>query len=108
MITMIRYLRELLDGGGRRHLRTMIVLQAAQGVLQGVAFLLVAPLLAALTDSPVDGGRAATWGAAILLAVAAHHALLIRSTSLGYVVGTDVLAGFHSRVGDHLAKLPIG
>ncbi|MEW2354057.1 ABC transporter ATP-binding protein [Spirillospora sp. NPDC029432] len=108
MITMLRYLAELLDADGRRHLRTMIAAQAGQGVLQGVAFLLVAPLLAALADTPVDGGRAALWAGAILAAVVLHHVLLAWSTSLGYVVGTDVLTSFHSRIGGHLATLPIG
>lgn len=108
MITMLRHLAGLLDAGGRRRLRTMIALQAAQGVLQGTAFLLVAPLLAALAEAPVEKGRAALWAGAIVAAVAAHHVLLARSTALGYLVGTDVLTGFHTRLGDHLATLPIG
>lgn len=108
MITMFRDLFELLDADGRRHLRTMIALQAAQGILQGTAFLLVAPLLAGLTETPADGGRVVLWAGTILAAVTAHHVLLARSTALGYRVGTDVLTGFHTRLGDHLAALPIG
>ena len=34
--------------------------------------------------------------------------MLAWSTSLGYLVGTDVLTGFHTRIGNHLATLPIG
>jgi ATP-binding cassette subfamily B protein len=108
MIAMIRYLSELLDGRGRRHLRVMLAAQAGQGVLQGLGFLLVAPLVAALTTAPVDWGRFWIWAGAIAAAVAAHHVLLAWSTSLGYVVGTDVLTGFHTRLGNHLATLPIG
>lgn len=108
MIRLVRHLFELLDERGRRHLRVMLVTQAAQGVLQGTGFLLVAPLIAALMEAPVDGGRAALWIGAIAVVVVAHHALLAWSTSLGYLVGTDVLTGFHARLGDHLATLPIG
>ncbi|MGI5283102.1 ABC transporter ATP-binding protein [Nonomuraea polychroma] len=108
MIAMIRYLSELLDGRGRRHLRVMLLVQAAQGVLQGLGFLLVAPLIASLTSPPVDWGRFWLWLGAIVAAVAAHHVLLAWSTSLGYLVGTDVLTSFHERIGNHLATLPIG
>ncbi|ETB15206.1 hypothetical protein O980_00220, partial [Mycobacterium avium subsp. paratuberculosis 08-8281] len=45
---------------------------------------------------------------AIAVAVVAHHGLLAWSTSLGYLVGTDVLTSFHTRIGNHLATLPIG
>ena len=108
MIAMIRYLSELLDERGRRHLRVMLAAQAAQGVLQGLGYLFVAPLVAALTSPPIDWGRFWTWAGAIAVVVAAHHALLAWSTSLGYVVGTDVLTSFHERIGNHLAALPIG
>lgn len=108
MTRMIGYLFELLDDRGRRHLRVMLLLQAAQGVLQGLGFLLVAPLIMALTDAPLDGGRLGLWIGVIVVVVVAHHALLAWSTSLGYLVGTDVLTGFHTRIGNHLATLPIG
>ncbi|WP_327582911.1 ABC transporter ATP-binding protein/permease [Nonomuraea sp. NBC_00507] len=108
MIAMIRYLSGLLDERGRRHLRVMLLVQAAQGILQGLGFLLVAPLIASLTSPPVDWGRFWLWLGAIVAAVAAHHVLLAWSTSLGYLVGTDVLTSFHERIGNHLATLPIG
>ncbi|GAA2826045.1 ABC transporter ATP-binding protein [Nonomuraea rubra] len=108
MIAMIRYLSELLDERGRRHLRVMLAAQAGQGVLQGLGFLFVAPLVAALTSAPADWGRFWIWAGAIAATVATHHVLLAWSTSLGYVVGTDVLTSFHTRLGNHLATLPIG
>jgi ATP-binding cassette subfamily B protein len=108
MSTMIGYLLELLDERGRRHLRTMLVLQAAQGVLQGLAFLFVVPLLGALMATPVDTVGLWCCIAAIAAAVGAHHGLLAWSTSLGYRVGTEVLTSFHTRIGNHLAALPIG
>jgi ATP-binding cassette subfamily B protein len=108
MIAMIRYLSELLDERGRRHLRVMLAVQAAQGILQGLGYLFVAPLVATLTSSPVDWGRFWLWAGGIVVAVAAHHVLLAWSSSLGYLVGTDVLTSFHERLGNHLAALPIG
>ncbi|WP_083874340.1 ABC transporter ATP-binding protein [Nocardia paucivorans] len=108
MSTMIRYLLELLDPPGRRHLRTMLVLLVGQGVLQGLGFLFVVPLVAALAQTPPDRDRALLWIGALVAVVVVHHALLAWSASLGYRLGTDVLTGFHRRIGDHLAVLPIG
>lgn len=108
MITVIRYLRELLDERGRRRLRVMLILQATQGVLQGLGFLFIVPLIGAVVSHPVNWGQLYAAIAAIAATVVVHHVLLARSTVLGYEVGTDALSGFHSRMGDHLASLPIG
>jgi ATP-binding cassette subfamily B protein len=105
---IIGYLLELLDDRGRRRLRTMLVLQGAQGVLQGLGFLFVVPLIGALVERPTQWGQLWLPISAIAVTVAAHHGLLAWSTSLGYLVGTDVLTSFHTRIGNHLATLPIG
>jgi ATP-binding cassette, subfamily B, bacterial IrtB/YbtQ len=105
---IIRYLSGLLDDRGRRRLRAMLALQAAQGVLQGLGFLCVIPLLGALIGRPTHWGQLWFWIAAIAVTVILHHGLLTRSTSLGYLVGTDLLTGFHTRIGNHLATLPLG
>jgi len=105
---MIRYLWELLDEAGRRRLRVMLILQTAQGILQGLGFLFLVPLIDVLARQPVDI-HGLWWPiTAIAAAVAVHHVLLACSTSLGYRVGTDVLTSFHDRIGNHLATLPIG
>lgn len=108
MSIIIRYLLELLDDRGRRQLRTMLVLQGTQGVLQGLGFLFVVPLIGALADRPTNWGQLWTCIAAIAATVVIHHGLLAWSTSLGYLVGTGVLTGFHTRIGNQLAALPIG
>lgn len=108
MSTIIRYLLELLDDRGRRHLRTMLVLLGAQGVLQGIAFLFVVPLIGALAERPARWDQLWFCIAAIAVTVGVHHVLLAWSTSVGYVVGTGVLTGFHTRIGNHLATLPLG
>ncbi|HTY27001.1 MAG TPA: ABC transporter ATP-binding protein [Mycobacterium sp.] len=108
MSVIIGYLLELLDGRGRRCLRTMLALQGAQGVLQGLGFLFVVPLLGALMDRPAHWGQLWFSIAAIGVTVGVHHVLLAWSTSLGYRVGTDVLTGLHTRIGNHLATLPLG
>jgi ATP-binding cassette subfamily B protein len=105
--TIIGYLLELLDGRGRRRLRVMLALQGAQGVLQGLGFLFVIPLIGALAQRPT-GGQLWFPIAAIIVTVGAHHALLAWSTQLGYQVGTDALTSFHTRIGNHLATLPLG
>ena len=108
MSIIVRYLLELLDARGRRQLSTMLILQGAQGILQGLGFLLVVPLISALVERPTHWGHLWLWIGAIATTVCVHHVLLARSTALGYLVGTGVLTGFHTRIGDHLAILPIG
>ena len=108
MSIIIRYLSALLDDRGRRRLRAMLALQAAQGLLQGLGFLFVIPLLGALIEKPTHWGQLWFWIAAIAVTVGLHHGLLTWSTSLGYLVGTDLLTGFHTRIGNHLATLPLG
>ncbi len=108
MITIIRYLLELLDDRGCRHLRTMLVLLGAQGVLQGLGFLFVVPLIRVLIERPMHWGYLWFWIVAIAAIVVVHHGLLAWSTSLGYLVGTGVLTSFHTRIGNHLATLPLG
>ncbi|MGO8967607.1 ABC transporter ATP-binding protein [Mycobacterium sp.] len=108
MSIIIGYLLELLDGRGRRRLRTMLVLQGAQGVLQGLGFLFVVPVIGALVERPTHWGHLWFPIAAIAVTVGVHHGLLAWSTSLGYRVGTDVLTSFHARIGNHLATLPLG
>jgi len=106
--TIIRYLLELLDHRGRRHLRVMVILLGAQGILQAIGFLLVVPLIGAVAQRPAHWDRLWLSIAAIALTVGVHHGLLAWSTSLGYLVGTDVLTSFHTRIGNHLAMLPLG
>lgn len=108
MSIVIRYLLGLLDDRGRRHLRTMLVLVGAQGVLQGLGFLFTVPLIGALVARPAHWGQLWLSIAAIGLTVGVHHALLAWSTQLGYLIGTEALTSFHTRIGDHLARLPVG
>jgi ATP-binding cassette subfamily B protein IrtB len=105
---IVRYLLELLDAHGRQRLRTMLILQGAQGILQGIGFLFVVPLIGALVERPTHWNHVWLPIAAIAITVGIHHVLLAWSTSLGYLVGTGVLTGFHTRIGNHLATLPIG
>lgn len=108
MSIIIRYLLDLLDGRGRHQLRVMLVVLGAQGVLQGLGFLFVVPLLGALAQRPTHWGQLWFCVAAIAVTVGVHHGLLAWSTSLGYQVGTDALTSFHTRIGNHLARLPLG
>jgi len=105
---IIRYLLELLDGRGRRQLRTMMTLLAAQGILQGIGFLFIVPLIGAVAERPARWEQLWFCITAITLTVGVHHLLLAWSTSLGYLVGTGVLIGFHARIGNQLATLPLG
>ncbi|KQH79380.1 cytochrome bd biosynthesis ABC transporter ATP-binding protein [Mycobacterium gordonae] len=64
--------------------------------------------MGAVVQRPANHGQLWFAVAAIGVTVAIHHVLLAWSTTLGYQVGTDALTGFHARIGDHLARLPLG
>ena len=103
---MIRALNDLLDPAGRKVLRAQVALIVAYSVLQGVAFVLLVPILGALLVE--DTGRAATWVAALagvtVLAGVAFYAQAMLAHRLGGIVSRTV----HRRLGDHVSSLPLG
>ena len=80
MSIIVRYLLELLDAHGRRQLRAMLILQGAQGILQGLGFLFVVPLIGALAERPTHWNHLWLSIAAIATMVCVHHVLLAWST----------------------------
>lgn len=103
---MIRALGRVLDPSGRRVLRLQVAFIVAFAVLQGVAFVLLVPVLSALLegrDGAVAGWLAVLCGVAIAAGVCFYAQAL-----LGHRLGTEVARTLHRRLGDHLARLPLG
>jgi ATP-binding cassette subfamily B protein IrtB len=103
---VIRALHDLLDAGGRRLLRRQVALIVAYAVLQGIAFVLLVPILGALLDD--DTARATRWlgllAPVTVLAGAAFYAQAMVAHRLGGTLSRTV----HRRLGDHVASLPLG
>jgi ATP-binding cassette subfamily B protein IrtB len=103
---VIRALHDLLDADGRRLLRRQVALIVAYAVAQGIAFVLLVPILGALLEH--DTARATRWlgllAAVTVLAGAAFYAQAMVAHRLGGTLSRTV----HRRLGDHVASLPLG
>lgn len=86
----------------RRYLR----LAVAYGVLSGLSIAALVPVLAALLAG--DMPRALPWLAALLAGVAACWILRRHVEQAGVRVGVTILRGGRHRLGEHVARLPVG
>ncbi|MGW8380604.1 ABC transporter ATP-binding protein [Streptomyces sp. ODS28] len=103
---MIRVLLRVLGDEHARPLRRTLALMAATAVAEGLSYALLVPLLTALFGArPAD---AWPWLGAFAGAAAACAVLRYRSDVSGFRVGAALSRGLHHRLGDHLARLPLG
>lgn len=103
---MIRTLLRVLGHEYARPMRRTVALMTATAVAEGLSYVLLVPVLRALLGSrPAD---AWPWLIAFGGAVAAYAGLRYGSDLSGFRVGTTMLRGMYHRLGDHLARLPIG
>ncbi|MBW4721530.1 ABC transporter ATP-binding protein [Saccharothrix obliqua] len=103
---MIRMLLRVLGHRYARPVRRTVALMTATAVAEGLSYALLVPVLRALLGSaPAD---AWPWLGAFGAAVAVYAVLRYRSDLSGFRVGTTMLRGMYHRLGDHLARLPLG
>ncbi|NUW40207.1 ABC transporter ATP-binding protein [Nonomuraea rhodomycinica] len=103
---MIRMLLRVLGPEYARPVRRTLALMTTTAVAEGLSYALLVPVLRALFGStPAD---ALPWLVAFGAAVAAYAALRYRSDLSGFRVATALLRGMFHRLGDHLARLPLG
>lgn len=103
---MIRKLLRLVDLKDRPRFIRWIGLLVGFSALQGICVLLVVPVLRPLLDG--DRDAAVPWLAALAAATAATCVLFYTQAMHGQQIADDLLLGMHHRVGDHLARLPLG
>jgi ATP-binding cassette subfamily B protein len=103
---MIRLFLRVLGHEYARPMRRTVALMAITSVVEGLSYALLVPVLRALFGrTPED---AWPWLTAFGAAVAAYAVLRYVSDLSGFRVGTTLLGGMYHRLGDHLARLPIG
>ncbi|MFI6371204.1 ABC transporter ATP-binding protein [Streptomyces sp. NPDC050546] len=86
--------------------RRTIALMTATALAEGLSYALLVPVLRALFGSTPEDAR--PWLAAFGAAVAVYAVLRYVSDRSGFRVGTTLLHGMYERLGEHLARLPIG
>ncbi|GAA1214730.1 ABC transporter ATP-binding protein [Pseudonocardia alaniniphila] len=103
---MIRMLLRVLGHEYAPPVRRTVVLMTTTAVVEGLSYALLVPVLRALFGSnPAD---AQPWLIAFGAVVAVYAVLRYVSDLSGFRVGTTLLHGMYQRLGNHLARLPIG
>ncbi|WP_440083307.1 ABC transporter ATP-binding protein [Streptosporangium sp. LJ11] len=103
---MIRMLLRVLGHRYARPVRRTVALMTTTAIAEGLSYALLVPVLRALFGG--TPGDARPWLIAFGAAVATYAALRYYSDLSGFRVGTTMLRGMYHRLGDHLARLPIG
>ncbi|WP_433285885.1 ABC transporter ATP-binding protein [Pseudonocardia sp. CA-142604] len=103
---MIRMLLRVLGHEYARPVRRTVALMTTTAIVEGLSYALLVPVLRALFGS--DPADAQPWLIAFGAAVAVYAVLRYVSDLSGFRVGTTLLHGMYQRLGDHLARLPIG
>ncbi|WP_049557372.1 ABC transporter ATP-binding protein [Nonomuraea sp. SBT364] len=103
---MIRMLLRVLGRDHARPVRRTVVLTTMTAIVEGLSYALLVPVLRALFGgNPAD---ALPWLIAFGGAVAIYAMLRYVSDLFGFRAGTTLLRGMYHRLGDHLARLPLG
>ncbi|MET0136645.1 MAG: ABC transporter ATP-binding protein [Kibdelosporangium sp.] len=103
---MIRMLLGVLGREYARPVRRTVALMTTTAIAEGLSYTLLVPVLRALFGG--TPGDAVPWLIAFAAAVAVYAVLRYRSDLSGFRVGTTLLRGMYHRLGDHLARLPLG
>ncbi|MEV0381124.1 ABC transporter ATP-binding protein [Nonomuraea sp. NPDC050643] len=103
---MIRMLLRVLGHEYARPMRRTVALMTTTAMAEGLSYALLVPVLRALLGG--DPGQAWPWLVAFGAAVAVYAVLRYVSDLSGFRVGTALLRGMYHRLGDHLARLPLG
>ncbi|MEV0618292.1 ABC transporter ATP-binding protein [Nonomuraea sp. NPDC050404] len=103
---MIRMLLRVLGHEYAPALRRTVTLMTVTAIVEGLSYALLVPVLRGLLgDTPSE---AVPWLAGFGAAVAVYAGLRYLSDLSGMRIGTTMLRGMYHRLGEHLARLPIG
>ena len=103
---MIRPLLAVADGDARRLLRWSLVGLVAEAVLMGIGFALLVPVLRALFAN--DTATAWTWLLVMVGVLGVYAIVRFRTQMAGYLAAVGLARELFTRLGDHIAKLPLG
>ncbi|MBF6350746.1 ABC transporter ATP-binding protein [Nocardia flavorosea] len=103
---MIRILLRVLGHSYARPVRRTIALMTITAIAEGLSYALLVPVLRTVFGDEPAAARTPLIGFAV--AVAAYALLRYVSDLSGFRAGTTLLRGVYHRLGDQLARLPIG
>jgi ATP-binding cassette subfamily B protein IrtB len=103
---MIRELFAALGREGSRPVRALVSLMVVAGILQGVAFALLVPLLRTLLGA--HPARMWPWLAALAACSLAYSAVRFTVLGKGFTAGAGIARVLHHRLADRAVDLPLG
>lgn len=103
---MIRPLLAVASPEAGRLVRWNLAGLIAESVLMGIGFVLLVPVLRALFAQ--DTAAAWDWVAIMAGVLAVYAVVRFRTQMAGYMAAMAVARGLFARLGDHIAKLPLG
>nr|WP_042189075.1 ABC transporter ATP-binding protein [Kibdelosporangium sp. MJ126-NF4]CEL18646.1 Putative ABC iron siderophore transporter, fused permease and ATPase domains [Kibdelosporangium sp. MJ126-NF4]CTQ98130.1 Putative ABC iron siderophore transporter, fused permease and ATPase domains [Kibdelosporangium sp. MJ126-NF4] len=103
---MIRTLLRVLGHQYAQPVRRTVALMTTTAIVEGLSYALLVPLLRGLFGG--DPSDAVPWLIAFGGMFAVYAVLRYTSDLSGFRVGITLLRGMYHRLGDHLARLPIG
>ncbi|CAM3715507.1 ABC transporter ATP-binding protein [Nocardiopsis rhodophaea] len=103
---MIRLLLRVLGDEHARPLRRTLSLMTATAVVEGLSYALLVPILSSLFGG--EPWEAWPWLGAFTAAGVVSATLRYRADVSGFRAGAALSRGLHHRLGDHLARLPLG
>jgi ATP-binding cassette subfamily B protein len=103
---MIRELLTTLGDQGSRPVRRLVLLLAVAGILQGIAFALLVPLLGTLLGAQPN--RMWPWLAALVVCSLGYAAVQFAALGRGFTAGAGIARVLHHRLADCAVDLPLG
>ena len=103
---MIRQVLAVAGEDGAQPLRWNLAGLVAEAVLMGIGFALLVPLLDSLFVGDTDA--AWTWLGTMVVVLAIYAVVRYRSQMAGYRAAMGMAMGLFTRLGDHIARLPLG
>ncbi|UQS25922.1 ABC transporter ATP-binding protein/permease [Amycolatopsis thermalba] len=103
---MIATLLRVLGRDYARPVRRTVALMTVTAIAEGLSYALLVPVLRALFGG--TPGEVWPWLAGFGAAVAVYAVLRYAGDLAGFRVGSTLLRGMYHRLGDHLARLPLG
>ena len=108
-ILLLNTFRPLLTEEGAAKFRRSLWLAGLQGTLEGVGLFAVIPTITAFVEGGSSMGLTWQGWVWVLAALAAAGAVVsYLQSSTGYLCAIDILSHLSTRIGDHVASLPLG
>ncbi|MDO5719782.1 MAG: ABC transporter ATP-binding protein [Actinomycetaceae bacterium] len=106
---LVKEFGEIITVEGQEYYRKSNLLSIVVGLIEGLSLLAIIPTVSALASGDKAWGLPLVGWIIVLAVFAVVGAILVyRQAIMGYMAAMDVIKNVHKRMGDQLARLPLG